>query len=68
MWFTSLSVGSLDLQAHHICCMSVQDVMDYHNVNDYEPMRTSIKPERDSNMESYSSEEEQEVEDNGEFD
>lgn len=68
MRFTGLSAGSLDLQAHHICRMSVEDVMDYHKVNDSEPMRMSIEPEHDSDMESYSSEEEQEVEDSGEFD
>ena len=68
MQFTSLSVGSLDLQAYHICCMSVEDVMDYHKVNDSKPMRMSIEPEHNSNMESYSSKEEQEVEDSGKFD
>jgi len=55
MRFTGLSVGSLDLQARHVCHMSVGDITDYHKVNDSEPMVTAVEPEYHSDMEAYSS-------------
>lgn len=68
MRFTGLSVGSLDLQSRQVCCMSVEGVMNYHKVNDSEPMKMPIEPEDNSDTEACFSEEEQEVEDNDEFD
>ena len=72
MRFTGLSVGNLDLQARQICHMSVEDVMDYHRVNDSEPMATTVEPEYHSDIEAYCSDEEQEdeapLEDGREFD
>ena len=62
MWFTGLGVGSLDLQAHQVCCMSVEDVIDYHKVNDSEPMVITTKPKHYSDTESYCSDGEHEAE------
>jgi hypothetical protein len=71
MRFTGLSVGNLDLQAHQVCRMSVEDVMDYHKVNDSEPMVMATAPECHPDTEAYCSDDEQEVvalsEDSGEF-
>ena len=72
MWFTGLSVGNLDLQACQTCRMSVEDVMNYHKVNDPEPMTLAIAPKYHSNTEAYCSDDEQEaealLEDSTEFD
>ena len=72
MRFTGLGVGSLDLQAHQVCCMSVEDVIDYHKVNDSKPMVITTEPKHYSDMESYCSDGEREAEtpvaDDDEFD
>jgi len=62
MRFTGLGVGNLDLQACQVCRMSVEDVMDYHKVNDSGPMIITTEPEEDSDTESYCSDGEREVE------
>jgi len=63
MRFTGLGVGSLDLQACQVCRMSIEDVMDYHKVN--QTMVITAEPEYDSDMEGSCSDDEQE---DGEFD
>ena len=62
MRFTGLGVGNLDLQARQVCHMSLEDIMEYHKVNDSEPMITATEPQYESDMESYLSGDEQEVE------
>jgi hypothetical protein len=42
--------------------MSVEDITDYHKVNDSEPIIMAVEPEYRSNMEAYSSDGEEEVE------
>ena len=62
MRFTGLGVGNLDLQARQVCRMSVEDVKDYHKVNDSKPIIMPAEPECHSNTETYCSDGEQEVE------
>jgi len=72
MRFTGLGVGSLDLQARQVCRMSVEDIMDYHKVNDHEPMVIATEPDCYSDMEASCSDGEQGAEtppeDSEEFD
>jgi len=57
MRFTGLGVGNLDLQARQICRMSVNDIMDYHKINESEPivMAVESEPDPDMDMDAYCS-------------